>query len=64
MFICEECIKKYEGPAIDIAKSVPFRSVGKCEVCEIGKKRCYDIPSRGNWRLKSAATTKIANRKP
>ena len=50
MFICQtDCIDKYEGPAIDWAKAMPYSmSYGRCEFC--GKTDgCYDVPSSAQW---------------
>lgn len=54
MFICEPCLDKYEGSAIETARFLLEErkgSYGPCEVC--GKTSdCVDIPSYGRFKLK------------
>ena len=54
MFICEPCLNKYEGSAIDTARflmEVKMGSYGPCEVCR-KTSVCVDIPSYGRFKLK------------
>lgn len=54
MFICLECLDKYDGPSIPYAKmTVEYGrgSVGPCEVCR-KTNVCADIPSSANFWLK------------
>jgi hypothetical protein len=59
VFICKKCLERYEGPAIDLAKSgLGLQSHGRCEVCERGRQDCFDIPSSANWRIKKRKPVK------
>lgn len=67
MFICENCIVKCEGPAIDLAVEIFACGVsmgmsrGRCELCETGPYLCYDVRSSGNWKVKDTIESKAVN---
>jgi hypothetical protein len=53
MFICEPCLDKYEGLAVEMAKALILftGSFGPCEVCRKASN-CADVPSSANFSLK------------